>query len=44
VKALFAELRDEEVHHQKLVLAELEKTPPESILRAAHVEDEPVAQ
>jgi rubrerythrin len=44
VKALFAELRDEEVHHQELVLAELDKMPPESILSAADVEDEPVAQ
>jgi len=44
VKELFAELREEEVYHQKLVLAELEKTPPESILRISDVEDEPVAQ
>src|ERR1700682_1835434 len=44
VRALFAELRDEEVHHQKLVLAQLEKTPPESILKAAHVADGPAAQ
>jgi rubrerythrin len=44
VKALFAELRDEEVQHQKLVLAQLEKTPPESILRASDAADDPVAQ
>jgi erythrin-vacuolar iron transport family protein len=44
VKVLFAELRDEEVHHQNLVLAQLEKTPPESLLKAADVVDEPVAQ
>jgi len=44
VRALFAELRDEEVHHQRLVLAELEKTPPESALRHADVADDPVAQ
>lgn len=42
VRELFAELRDEEVQHQRLVLAELEKTPPESALRPP--EDEPVAQ
>jgi rubrerythrin len=30
VTALFRELRDEEVEHQRLVLAELEKLPPES--------------
>jgi erythrin-vacuolar iron transport family protein len=33
VIALFTELRAEEVQHQILVLAELEKTPPESILK-----------
>jgi erythrin-vacuolar iron transport family protein len=44
VQALFAELRDEEVQHQRLVLAELEKTPPESALRHRDVADEPVAQ
>jgi rubrerythrin len=44
VQALFAELRDEEVHHQKLVLAELEKTPPESALRHRDIADDPVAQ
>ena len=44
VQALFVDLRDEEVHHQRLVLAELEKTPPESALRHADVADDPVAQ
>ena len=44
VQALFAELREEEVRHQRLVLAELEKTPPESALRHQDVADEPVAQ
>ena len=44
VQALFTELRDEEVHHQRLVLAELEKTPPESALRQKDIADEPVAQ
>ena len=43
VQQLFAELRDEEVHHQRLVLAELEKTPPESALRHSDVADDPVA-
>jgi len=44
VRALFAELRDEEAHHQQLVLAELEKTPPEPTLRHADVADDPVGQ
>jgi rubrerythrin len=44
VRALFTELRNEEVHHQRLVLAELEKTPPESALRHSDVADEPVSQ
>jgi len=44
VKELFTELRNEEVDHQRLVLAELEKTPPESALKHADVADEPVAQ
>jgi len=44
VKELFAELQNEEVHHQRLVLAELEKTPPESALEHADVADDPVAQ
>jgi erythrin-vacuolar iron transport family protein len=44
VRELFTELREEEVHHQRLVLAELEKTPPDSALRHADVADDPVAQ
>ena len=44
VRKLFKELEAEEVHHQILVLMELEKTPPESALKTADVEDEPVAQ
>ena len=44
VKELFIELRNEEVHHQRLVLAEMERTPPESALKHADVADEPVAQ
>ena len=35
VAALFTELRDEEIEHQRMVLAELERTPPESHLRPA---------
>jgi erythrin-vacuolar iron transport family protein len=44
VKELFTELRDEEVQHQRLVLGELERTPPESALEHADVADDPVAQ
>ena len=44
VKALFEELRAEEIEHQRLVLAELEKTPPDSALKADDFADEPVAQ
>jgi rubrerythrin len=44
VKELFTELRDEEAHHERLVLAELEKTAPESALKHADVADDPVAQ
>ncbi len=44
VKALFAELRDEEVVHQKLVRAELDRLPPDSDVRPDDFEDEPVAQ
>ena len=44
VKALFEELRAEEIQHQRLVLAELEKTPPDPALTAENFEDEPVAQ
>ena len=44
VRALFDELRREEVAHQQLVLAALEQTPPDSALKTEDVEDEPVAQ
>lgn len=44
VRKLFEELRGEEVEHQRLVLAELEKTPPDAALRADDVADDPVAQ
>jgi rubrerythrin len=44
VQKLFTELRDEEVQHQRLVLAELEKTPPDGALRHGDVADGPVAQ
>lgn len=44
VKALFEELRDEEVEHQKLVKAELAKLPPDAGLSAEDFVDEPTAQ
>ena len=44
VKTLFEELRAEEIQHQKLVLAELEKTPPDPALPAEEFVDEPSAQ
>lgn len=44
VRTLFEELRAEEVQHQQLVLAELERTPPDPALKADDVADEPVAQ
>jgi len=44
VKALFEELRTEEIRHQGMVLAELEKTPPDPPLVADDFGDEPVAQ
>ena len=44
VKTLFLELRDEEVEHQVRVLGELDKTPPDPVLRAEHFVDEPVPQ
>ena len=43
VRELFSELADEEVRHQNLVLAELERAPAESPPED-RVEDEPVAQ
>ena len=44
VKALFEELRDEEVQHQDLVKAELAKLPPESGLSDEDFVDGPTAQ
>ncbi len=42
VRKLFEELREEEVAHQQLLIAELERTPPDSPL-GPEFEDEPVA-
>lgn len=44
VRELFTGLREEEVHHQSLVLAELEKSPRGEPPPENRVEDEPVAQ
>ncbi len=44
VRALFEELRDEEVEHQELVKAELAKLPPDSGLSDEDFVDEPAAQ
>lgn len=44
VKALFEELRVEEVEHLGLVKAELAKLPPDPSAKAEDYEDEPVAQ
>lgn len=44
VKKLFAELRSEEVEHQRLVQAQLEKLPPDPEAKTEDYEDEPVAQ
>jgi rubrerythrin len=44
VRALFEELRDEEVEHQDLVRIELEKLPPDSGLSDEDFVDEPTAQ
>lgn len=43
-KLLFAELREEEVEHQKLVKQELAKLPADSSLRGDEFEDEPNPQ
>ncbi len=43
-KALFEELRQEEVEHQRLVEAELAKLPPDAPGSPSDYEDEPVAQ
>jgi rubrerythrin len=44
VRALFEELRDEEVDHQELVKVELAKLPPDSGLSDEDFVDEPAAQ
>jgi len=44
VRALFEELRDEEVEHQDLVKQEIEKLPPDSGPPPEGFVDEPVAQ
>jgi rubrerythrin len=44
VQALFTELRDEEIEHQQMVQAELDKLPPDSKFKAEDFADEPVAQ
>jgi rubrerythrin len=44
VRALFQELRDEELEHQQLVTIELEKLPPDSGLSDEDFVDEPAPQ
>jgi erythrin-vacuolar iron transport family protein len=44
VRALFEELRDEEVTHQEMVRAEIEKLPPDSGPPPEGFVDDPVAQ
>ena len=44
VRALFQELRDEELQHQALVKAELAKLPPDSGLSDEDFVDQPAAQ
>lgn len=44
VRALFEELRDEEVEHQHMVQAELAKLPKDPGLSDEHFVDEPTAQ
>lgn len=44
VQALFGELREEEVLHQRLVTNELAKLPPDPTVDADAFEDEPTAQ
>jgi rubrerythrin len=44
VRALFEELRDEEIEHQNLVKIELAKLPPDSGLSDDDFVDEPAAQ
>lgn len=42
VRALFEELKDEELHHQELVKAELAKLPPDDGFKVEDFEDDPV--
>lgn len=44
VRALFTELRDEEVEHQRLVQAEIARLPPEPPVAGEAYSDDPVAQ
>jgi rubrerythrin len=44
VRALFEELRDEEVHHRDLVGKELAKLPPEVAVNPEDFTDEPTSQ
>ncbi|HCZ33734.1 MAG TPA: rubrerythrin [Holophagaceae bacterium] len=44
VRALFEELRDEEIYHQELVKTQLAKLPPDSGLSDEDFVDEPTAQ
>ncbi len=44
VKALFAELHAEEIHHEKLVEGEMSKLPPDPEATQEDFADEPVAQ
>jgi rubrerythrin len=44
VRALFEELRDEELHHRELVARELEKLPPEPAVDPEDFTDEPTSQ
>jgi rubrerythrin len=44
VKALFTELRDEEIEHQDMVKAAMAKLPPRPAITGEDVADEPVSQ
>ena len=44
VRALFTELRDEELEHQRLVEREIAKLPPDEGAPGEHWSDDPVAQ
>jgi rubrerythrin len=44
VKRLFAELREDEVEHERLVASELERLPPDPEASPEDYVDEPVAQ